>query len=89
MQHTKYDVHVLVNYGTKVSPEVLYRIRNFEKAIVWLDNDSEHVLNQAHKIAKVWRMLSGSSVVIEDTMEDPKKCSEEIILEIIDDHYNG
>ena len=32
---------------------------------VWLDNDSDHVLDQAYKIAKVWRMLSGTQVAHE------------------------
>lgn len=89
MQHTAYDAHVLVNYGTKVSPEVLHRLRDFDKGLVWLDNDSAHVLDQAHKIAKVWRMLSGKPVMIESSEKDPKKCSEETILDIIDYHYNG
>lgn len=89
LEHTQYEAQVLVNYGTKVSPEVLHRVRDFEKAIVWLDNDSDHVLDQAHKIVKVWRMLSGHDVSIEDIASDPKHKTAEEILDVIDGHYNG
>ena len=89
LEHTKYQAQVIVNYGTKVSPEVLHRVRYFQRGIVWLDNDSDHVSDQAHKIARVWSMLSGQAVVVEPSMDDPKKCSEETIVDIIDEHYNG
>ena len=70
-----YDAIVTVNYGTRVSPEVLYLNKTFNFGVVWLDNDGEHIIRQAEKIAKVWGMLSGKPIEIERTLGDPKNIS--------------
>ena len=73
---TQYDAIVTVNYGTRVSPEVLYLNRMFDFGIVWLDNDGPQIARQAEKIAKVWAMLSGKPIQIETVLTDPKHVSE-------------
>jgi hypothetical protein len=89
LEGTVYNAHVVVNYGTKVTPEVLNRITRYDQALVWLDNDSEHVTAQAYKIAKVWRMLSGAYVAVEEGMHDPKALDHKEILEVVSRHWNG
>jgi hypothetical protein len=84
-----YNGPVLVNYGTKVTPEVLHRVTDFKLGIVWLDNDSVHVVNQAHKIAKVWRMLSGALINVEDGDRDPKALDPKEIIEVVSRNWNG
>ena len=49
---------VIVNYGTKVNLEALYACKNHQKFIVWLDNDSDHVWNQATTMARTWGLLA-------------------------------
>jgi len=87
--NSEYHAEVVVNYGTKVTPEVLARCTHYNKGLVWLDNDSDHVADQAHKIAKVWRLLSGSYVAIESERSDPKHLSEGDILNALAEHMNG
>jgi len=79
-------VEAVVNYGTKVSPEVLHRARHIDRAIVWLDNDAEHVIDQATKIRNVWAMLSGVNVKIELRHKDPKHVTLPDILNAIRRH---
>lgn len=88
-RNTPCKVEVIVNYGTKVTPEVLARCTEYDKGLVWLDNDSEHVCDQAHKIARVWRMISGSYVAVEPQAKDPKNLSDLEIYDIINGHANG
>lgn len=89
LESTGRCAYVIVNYGTKVTPEVLYRVTDFEQGLVWLDNDSDHVTTQAHKIAKVWRMLSGAKVSVEDGMHDPKALDYNEMTTVVDRHWNG
>jgi len=88
-RNTPCKVEVIVNYGTKVTPEVLARCTEYDKGLVWLDNDSEHVCDQSHKIARVWRMISGSYVAVEPQAKDPKNLSDLEIYDIINEHANG
>lgn len=88
-RNTPCRVEVIVNYGTKVTPEVLARCTGYDKGLVWLDNDSEHVCDQAHKIARVWRMISGAYVAVEPLAKDPKNLSDLEIYDIINGHANG
>lgn len=73
----------LVNYGVKVTPEVLAAIEGMEEAIVWLDNDDDHVVEQAETIARVWKMISGSDVRVHKGTKEPKELSSDKIAEII------
>lgn len=72
LQYLEVPAKVLVNYGTKVTPLVLNRVRNFKQGVVWLDNDGPIIRDQSEKICKVWGMLSGEQVNSELHLTDPK-----------------
>ena len=76
------SIGVVCNYGVKCTPEVLYANRDFGVGVVWLDNDSEHVVDQAHMIAKTWQLISGNSCYVEDRQDDPKDCTSDEIYEV-------
>jgi len=88
MPGVNFGAEILVNYGTKVTPSVLALPEGvtITDGIVWLDNDSIHVADQALKIAKVWHMLTGAPIHIEDTATDPKALHFDEILSIINRH---
>ena len=86
LRHTNIECRVIVNYGTKVSPEVLHRARVIDTGMVWLDNDSEHVIEQAEKIRNVWGMLSGKRTTIETKYRDPKHVALPDILNTVRRH---
>lgn len=83
-----FGAEILVNYGTKVTPTVLSLPKgvSITDGIVWLDNDSTHVAEQAMKIAKVWHMLTGVEMHIEDLATDPKALDYDAILAVINRH---
>jgi len=68
----KHDVSVTVNYGTKICIESLALNKNISHGVVWLDNDSDHVIDQAQHIARVWNLVSGKQTYIEKSLGDPK-----------------
>ncbi len=74
-RRSRYDALVTVNYGTRVSPEVLYLNKTFDFGVVWFDNDGPQIVRQAEKTAKVWAMLSAKPIQIERVLTDPKKVS--------------
>lgn len=67
-----WGVEIMVNYGTKVNPVLLSQCNNFHHGIVWLDNDNDHVIDQAKQIARVWNMVTGRATHIERIDTDPK-----------------
>jgi len=76
------DVAVIVNYGTKIDLEALHEMSKHSRSIVWLDNDSEHVKEQAKIMARTTKLLGG------DCMpwlvgEDPKRHTETYIKEVL------
>jgi hypothetical protein len=67
---------ILVNYGTKVTPEILARCDHISHGIVWLDNDSDHVKEQAKTIARVWNLVTAKPTYVEEDSDvDPKDIS--------------
>jgi len=76
---------VLVNYGVKVVPETLYKNINCDKFIVWLDNDSPHVKDQAIHISRTWAMIHGKEHRTIDRYDDPKNYNEDDIRGILND----
>lgn len=68
---------VYVNYGTKVDATMMYKIAgDYDSVLVWLDNDSEHVIEQANTMVNTILLYSDSceaSRVI--TSSDPKHYS--------------
>lgn len=67
-----HGVSALVNYGIKVVPEILAANTNCDKNVVWLDNDSPKVHEQAKTIARTWALISGKRSLIERVLTDPK-----------------
>lgn len=68
--------HALVNYGTKVNLEALHYLSKYGQVLVWLDNDSDHVIEQAHVMARTTRMLNTAcEVFVNVTSSDPKHYS--------------
>ena len=66
------DVSVLVNYGVKITPEILAQNNNCDRQMVWLDNDSQHVKEVAQVIARTWAMLSPKPTHVVEYCIDPK-----------------
>jgi len=88
LERKQYPALVTVNYGTRVSPEVLYLNKTFDFGVVWLDNDGPQIVRQAEKIAKVWAMLSGKPIQIERVYKDPKSVAVSDIIMTIDHHHS-
>ena len=81
---------VLVNYGVAPKVEPLHHmieVYDPAKIVVWLDNDSGHVINQAEQIGKVAKTLSTpfTKVDVFDKEEgDPKQYDWNNIISVID-----
>ena len=69
----KHNVRVLVNYGIKINLLGLDHIKESNKCVVWLDNDSSFVLKQAEQMGRTMQMVidKGTVVAVLDK-EDPK-----------------
>ena len=69
----KLTVHAMVNYGTKVSIEMLHHVARYDNVLVWLDNDSAHVIEQAQHMARTVGMMNAKcDVQVHTTTNDPK-----------------
>lgn len=64
--------NVVVNYGIKITPEILALHTGADNNVVWLDNDSDHVIKRATEIARTWGLISGKVCYVEDIHCDPK-----------------
>ncbi len=77
-------VHCLVNYGTKVNLELLYHASRYTNTLVWLDNDSKHVIEQAKLMARTIKMLNPNVIVkAELVCQDPKHYSPATVIDTI------
>lgn len=83
---------VVVNYGVKCTPEVLAENVYTNYSIVWLDNDGDHIEDQARTISRTWELFSGKPCYIEDQYSDPKLLDHNAI-QAVDQYweaqYNG
>ena len=83
---------IIVNYGVKCTPEVLDGAPNSDYNIVWLDNDGDHIADQAHTIARTWHILTGKECYVEDQYNDPKTLDDDAIIAVHewwkDKHYD-
>lgn len=67
---------VIVNYGTRVNLEALDRMgEHTAKKVVWLDNDSRHVIDQAETMASTLKLLHGGECEVVKNHADPKRHS--------------
>jgi len=80
-----FNVKVLVNYGTKVNPEAIKNMTDVSKLIVWLDNDSDHVVEQARTIGSVAKLIQpkDTEVIVHLDHDDPKKASYDTISGVL------
>ena len=70
------DFHCLVavNYGTQINTEMLYDLAQLHKdnnLVVWLDNDSPHVIKRAQDISRTAALYGIKSAVV-TVKSDPK-----------------
>ena len=78
------SVTVLCNYGTKVNSVAINHIPHGQCTIVWLDNDSPHVLAQATRIEAVANLLHPKvTTVVNRSYSDPKNSTYEQIGEVV------
>lgn len=86
------DINIIINYGTKINIEALYTGRNATRFVVWLDNDSAHVKNQARHMYQTFNLLKNryitKSYVVQD-YSDPKHYEDEEIKGILKETIYG
>lgn len=79
---------VLVNYGVKINALAVAEAAKYENVMVWLDNDSQHVINQAQHLARTITLYSGREVAIVDAdRSDPKHYDGDKIYSIVEDTW--
>jgi len=72
-------------YGVHASPESLYKVMSkSNKAVVWLDNDSDFILERAYKIKKYIQLMN-KEVWVQETGIDPKHYMVSTIHEVLKD----
>lgn len=80
------SIHVLVNYGTKINLEALHKAAQYSRVLVWLDNDSDHIKEQAETMARTVRLMSSDAEVGTDlTHSDPKHYTNDDLRNTIDE----
>ena len=52
-------------------------------SVVWLDNDSVFIKDQATKIQRVISMITGSSTVVIKDLDDPKNHELQVIQDLL------
>ena len=81
---TNENVGVLVNYGVKVTPEVLSYMSGTCTNFVWLDNDNQYIKDQSAIISRTWELISGRKCYpILSTNKDPKDHTEEEMADLM------
>lgn len=83
---------VVVNYGVKCTPEVLSAHCETDYYVVWLDNDGDHISDQARIISRTWSLFTGKPCYIEDQYGDPKAVDADAIKAVDsywETHYHG
>ena len=67
-------VDVVVNYGVKINALVVALAQQYERVQVWLDNDSQHIINQAKHYARTIAMYKGDGALVNvvEVDSDPK-----------------
>ena len=78
---------VYVNYGVDVDTDTLQAALSGNKpVVVWLDNDSDHVENQAKMMARTLSLIGTEPVQIVEVFSDPKHQYYEEIRSIVNGH---
>ena len=81
----------VVLHGVKIDPVLMYLIaRNWKSAVIWLDNDSQHVDNQAKQMERTIKMYSPHIEVGRvSEYRDPKYYKSREIVSIIEEALDG
>jgi hypothetical protein len=78
---------VYVNYGVDVDTDTLEAaLAGNKPVVVWLDNDSEHVDNQAKMMARTLSLIGDQPVQIVEVFSDPKHQDYDEIRSIVNGH---
>jgi hypothetical protein len=81
------NVVVYVNYGTKVQLNLLSAAAGIGNALVWLDNDNDHVRKQAETMARTIKLIeNGCWTYVELLRCDPKNATYDQIRQHVMDH---
>jgi len=80
------DIHI--NYGVKINNHLLYKLKDTKHIMVWLDNDSAHVINQAKHILRTAGLFApNASLHLVENYSDPKHYLIDRIIEIMDEAW--
>ena len=77
------DWTVCINYGTKINTHMLWMLQDINIVYVWLDNDSQHVLNQARHIARTAELYKVKETHVIEGYDDPKHQNKEEIVKAL------
>ena len=80
-------VLIQVNYGVKVNLEAIAQLADIPKILVWLDNDSPHVMEQARTIARTAGLIHAADIHLELALSDPKNCRLDEIMGVTNGLY--
>lgn len=58
--HDDQDMAAIVIYGTKIDLEAMHHASHYAHTLVWLDNDSTHVVDQARQMLKTIKLMGGT-----------------------------
>lgn len=79
---------ILVNYGVKINALAVAEAAKYDNVVIWLDNDSHHVISQAKHYARTIELYSGREVALVDAdRSDPKHYDGDKIYSIMEDAW--
>ncbi len=78
---------VLVNYGVKINPLAVKEVSRCSKVVVWLDNDSSYIKDQAQKYARTIKLYGGKETAVITDATDPKHHTKEEITKRINNAW--
>jgi len=77
---------VLVNYGVKIDPVMMHSVaRRYNCVLVWLDNDSVLVQNQAKLMVRTMQLYGIHKADVVEDFKDPKHYDNNEVVAIIGD----
>ena len=82
---------VYINHGTRIDPTMIYNIAmRYKHVTVWLDNDNQHVINQAKLMERTIKMYSDAIDCYRvEALPDPKHCKVLEILRVLEEDAHG
>lgn len=78
---------IVVNHGVQLNLYALDALKDCHKTLIWLDNDSQHVVNQAKQMCNTLRLISNGTVYTELDKSDAKHYRSEQIQRILERHH--